>query len=103
MRVLRWLADYWYIPVLAIVAVLGVLWFRTKDPMKWIERELRAIDSARETRAIQIELGAEQATQHVKDKYKAKRETLDAKDEAKVAKLENDPVALAKFLEKVTR
>lgn len=103
MSVLRWLKDYWYIPLLIVGAGLAMLWFRNKAPLDRIKKEFEAIDSARETRAIAIELGAEQASQHVKDKYKAKRETLDAKDTAKATALENDPVALAKFLEKVTR
>lgn len=104
MKVLRFVADFWYIPVLAIGAVLAfVLFPQRKKVMAVLNKELASIDAKRETRAIQLQLGAEQAKQHVTDKYKAKRETLDAEAEAKAQELEHDPVKLSMFLERITR
>lgn len=102
MTVLRWLADYWYIPVLVVGAIILAVVFRQKAAVQKITKELKAIDAKREARAIQLQLGAEQAKQHVTEKYAAKREALDAKAEAKAKELEDDPVALAKFLARVT-
>lgn len=108
MKYLLWLKTYWYIPLLLIVAVFGYVWLRGRrvpayTPMDRIKKELEAIQAAKEAREMRIQLGTEQALQHVKDKYQAKREALDAKQEAKAKTLEQDPVALAKYLERLTR
>jgi len=100
---LRLLTDYWYVPVLVIAVALGFLWWFRRNPIDTIKRELGAIEAAREARAILISEGAEQAAAHVRGKYAAKRAALEAEEEARAAALERDPVALAKYLERLTR
>ena len=106
MSILRWLADYWYIPVLVVGALVGAVVLSRKgrhwSALRKIATELNAIGAKREVREVQLQLGAEQAKQHVKEKYAAKREALDAKAEAKAKELEHDPLALAKYLVRAT-
>lgn len=109
MRALRWVADYWYIPVivlLGVVAVVALFWTGKFDLKKFLDRlgiELASIEAKREARDIKLQLGAEQAKQHVLDKYAEKRKALDEKAEARVKELEDDPEQLAKTLERLTR
>jgi hypothetical protein len=109
MKVLRWLGDYWYIPLILIGGVLATIVFfgRKKfDGATFTKRlgiELGAIEAKREARDVRLQLGAEQAKQHVLDKYAEKRKSLDEKTEARVKELEDDPEALAKALERLTR
>lgn len=108
MKVLTWLKDYWYIPLLVLVVIaLVVLWImsgaRGPSPLQTLTGELDAIESGRKAREDAIKSGNDVAVKAVKEKYGAKMEALDASDKAKVAELERDPVALAKFLERATR
>jgi len=109
MRVLRWLGDFWYIPLIIIgglTAVVFLFWTGRFDLKKFMKRlgiELGAIEAKREARDVRLQLGAEHAKQHVLDKYAEKRKSLDAKTEARVKELEDDPEALAKALERLTR
>lgn len=106
MKILRWIADYWYVPLLLVGVVLGLLFFWKRGkvpPLEGLTKELKAIEAKREARDIQLQLGAEQAKQHVAEKYAEKRKTLDDEAEAKAKELEHDPVALALYLERLTR
>jgi hypothetical protein len=108
MKALYWMKDFWYIPVFILGAgvLLAFMMWRRESVSKILERiktEFSAIDARRETRDIRIQLGAEQAKQHVIDKYAEKRKNLDEKSEARVKALENDPEALAAALERLTR
>lgn len=107
MSALRWLGDYWYVPFLIVIAIVGMVLLNRKSrpfsAVQKITKELGAIEAKREARNVQLQLGAEQAKQHVKEKYAEKRKVLDTKEEAKAQELEDDPVALAKFLERLTR
>lgn len=104
-RALHFLADYWYIP--ALIAGVVLVWILTAGkrapPIGTITRELDAINAKRDARNMQAELGAAAATAKVKAKYAEKWKTLDAEAKAKVEELEDDPVALAVFLERVSR
>jgi urease accessory protein UreF len=106
MRLLRWIADYWYVAFLAVGAVLAVVLLRrlSKDgynPMDRVRLELSAIEAKRETREIQLQQGHDEAVRHVREKYKTKYEALDAKEAARVAELEKDPEKLAKAMAKI--
>lgn len=108
MKVLTWLKDYWYVPLLLLVVVgLVVLWIvsgaRGPSPLKTLTGELDAIESGRKARENAIKSGNDVAVKAVKEKYDAKMEALNEADKAKAAELERDPVALAKFLERATR
>ena len=111
MRVLRWLYDYWYIPFMVLGAVgalvlLVVLRSAGRDagaPFEKVGSELKVIEAGREAREARINQGEAAALQAVNDKYAAKRETLDFHAEAKVKKYENNPVALARAMERASR
>ena len=108
MKALRWAKDYWYVPLLIVVGVglAGILFWKKKSVaglLIHLQTELSAIASQREARDVRLQLGAEQAKQHVLDKYAEKRKSLDAKSEARVKELEDDPEKLAKLLERLTR
>jgi Sec-independent protein translocase protein TatA len=100
------LADYWWIPLLVVGAILVVVFFPKKKGMSALQKianELGAIDAKREAREVKLQLGAEQAKQHVTEKYAERRKQLDDQAEAKAKELEDDPVALAQYLERLTR
>ena len=107
MRFLRFIVDYWYVPFFIVGAIfLMVMLSRKGRPwsaIQKIEKELSAIEAKREARDLRMQLGAEQARQHVLDKYAEQRKNLDAKSEARVKELEDNPEQLAKALERLTR
>ncbi len=97
--------DYWYVPALAFGVLLGwIFWSKwtntpTVPPVEKILKEVAAIGAARETREIAQREGNEEAKKHVADKYAEKRKRLDAEGKLKEKELEDDPVALAKYLD----
>jgi len=107
LKVLLWIKDYWYIPLFVIVVIAGwIVWSRwgvrgQVPPMQKIVDEVHAIGEARKTREIQLTAGAEEAKKHVNEKYAETKKRLDAEGNLKVKELENDPVALAKYLDRV--
>lgn len=105
LKFLRYIGDYWYIPVLFIGAVVVAYFFRKKgfSSATFVANELSVIDAKREVRDIKLQLGAEQAKQHVREKYREKLQRLDAKTLEKVKELEDDPVQLAITLERLSR
>lgn len=103
-----WIVDHWQLPALLVVAVLGWLllrWRRTPSEgiLQTVQGELDIIRAGSKAREMQLQLGTEQTLEHVKDKYAAKTVALDATQQLKVKELEDDPVALAKYLERITR
>lgn len=105
MRILKFLEDYWYIPLLVLGVVVGAIAFRRFDLSIFKARlssELEAIETKREVREIQLQLGTEQAKQHTREKYAAKWKTLDANARAQALELEHDPVKLSLFLGRIT-
>jgi hypothetical protein len=104
-KLLRWLGDYWYIPLIAIGAIFGIIWLRGRAPKGVVDKvqaELGAIAAKREARDLQIQLGHEQAKKHVLEKYAEKRKALDAKQDERIKELEDDPAKLALALERLT-
>lgn len=104
-KILSWVARYWYVPLAVLAAIAAAIWTagrRRQSPVQAISRqvkaELRVVGAEAEVKRIQAELGAEQARQHVKDRYQAELFALDAKQAAEAAALEADPAALARFL-----
>ena len=108
-RALFFLKDYWFIPVLILVAVVGYFTFRKwrgkagENILQPVLDKLRVIQAGSQVRDMQIQMGVEKATAAVKDKYKLQTLALENEQAVKVKELENDPVALAKFLESITR
>lgn len=109
MKALRWLKDYWYIPLAILGALVGLLfWLATRDkgahPMEGVLKELDAIRAKREAREAVLALGEEKARAQVLEKYAAKRQDLDAAGAARIQELENgDLETLAAALERATR
>lgn len=101
--VITWLKDYWYVPLLAIGAILTLFFLPHRGTRNFQKTmtELGAIRSRRETRAVALKDGNEAAKKHVREKYAAKMETLDAQAETKVKELEDDPVALGEYLDRL--
>jgi len=107
MKALRFIVDYWYVPFFIVGAVFLMIVLSRKG-RRWsaiqkIQKELSAIEAKREARDLKLQLGEEQARQHVLDKYAEQRKNLDAKSEARMKELEKDPERLAKVLERLTR
>jgi len=103
-----WIVDHAWLPILIGVAVLGWFFFRWRkaDPkgvLQAVQDEVDIIRAGSAAREMQLQLGTEQTLGYVKDKYAAKTVALDATQQLKVKELEDDPVALAKYLERITR
>lgn len=107
MRTLRWLADYWYVPLLAVgTAVAWVLWNQFSGepklpPLDTIEKEVESIKIKRKVREKQLTKGAEEAKRYVRARHAETLRRLDAEQDAKVKELEHDPVALSRYLDKL--
>lgn len=106
---LRWLADYWYIPLLMVGALLALVFVlptggrRAGNLVKRVQKELDAIEAGRRAREVTAQEGTEAATKRIEERYQAQLAALEAEKRAKAKELEHDPVALAKFLERLTR
>ncbi len=105
-RAFQAIRDYWWIPVFAIGSILLWAIFNRKPgttPLSQTKAELEAIDAKREARSVRLELGAEAAKKHVRDKYQAALEELTVKQAEQAKGLEDDPERLAQLLERATR
>ena len=106
-KVLHLLIDYWYIPALLLGSLVAFWVFRKyrpdKDPLRVVKDELEVIQAGAEARNMAIQLGTKQATEHVKDKYQAKLAALEAQQQVVVKGMEDDPIALARYLERLSR
>lgn len=106
-KIVNWLRDYWQLTLLILVSPLLLLFWITKKsgktPANTLETELAAIKAKQETRKVQLAHGAEKAKRLVMFKYAQKRQSLDAKQRARVKSLENNPEELAALLERLTR
>ena len=108
LKVWHFLLDHWQLPALIVVIVVSWLLFRWRKPdakgvAQDVQAELDIIQAGAKAREMEIQLGTEQTVQNVKDKYAAKTVALDATQMLKVKELEDDPIALARYLERVTR
>ena len=102
-----WCQCYWFVPLaiagVALLAILAIVTRRKDGPqvgtiIESAGKELEVIEAGAEVRRTKAELGHEQAKQLVEQKYAVQKAQLDA-DQAKEAKaLEDDPIALAKYL-----
>lgn len=111
MRVLRWLWDFWYIPFMLLGAAGGivlVIVLRSSgqegaNPFDKLSSELKVIEAGRAAREDRINKGETAALEAVEKKYQVKREELNEKEAAKIKQYEDDPVALARALERASR
>ena len=108
-KALFWFWDHWTIPLLLLVAIVGYFTFRKwrgnlgDAILKPVMDELRIIQAGSQTREMQIKLGAAAASAAVKEKYRVQTLALETEQAARVEELEDDPVSLAKYLERISR
>ena len=110
MRVLFWLKDHWYLPLLAI-ALLGSLMlclvFRTgatpADAKRALDSELEVIRAGAEARRLKAQLGAQQAAEEVRKQHAVAVLALNADQIKEAEALHHDPVALSRFLVRASR
>jgi len=105
MTALRWLLDRWYVPVFLLGAVLAWAMSRGKDraPALALTKELDAIRAGASTRKLVAELGAANARMAIEQAYSVDLRCLEDAQKVRAAELSHDPVALAKFLVRVSR
>lgn len=98
-KALKWIRDYWYVPLFVLAVVLGWVIFRKRGtPIAQTQAELAAIQAGRRIRELEAEAGAEAAKQAAYKDYMDKRAKLSVKQQAQAERLKDDPVALSKFL-----
>jgi hypothetical protein len=106
-KVLDWIKLYWYIPAVVVVAGVAILASaftrrRGTSPVPGIidavTQEVRVIQAGAEVKKVQAELGAVKAQQLVDEQYLAAKDKLTAAQVAEAKTLEDDPVALSRFL-----
>ena len=103
-KVWKFIKAYWYIPVFVIAVILGWVIFRKKGtPIAQTRAELDAIRAGKQAREWQTKLGAEMAKKQIKAKYREALKALDEKQTIQAKELEDDPVALSKFLVRAGR
>ena len=98
MNVLRWLVDRWYIPLIAVAAVLTWVFLRSKPPKAILSTELEAIKAGAQARVVVAEDGAERARAEVLRVHATEVAALDEAQAERAVELAEDPQALAKFL-----
>lgn len=98
-RALRWVGDYYYIPLMVLALILGWVVFRRRGtPLAQTKAELDAIEAGRRAREMEARLGTERAKAKLLEEYNEQVEALDERQAAKAKELADDPQALAKFL-----
>lgn len=102
MAVLYWLKDYWYVPLLLLGAFLLWVCFKSRrNPLVRIQNEIDAIRAGAYARETQQRYGLEEAKERIREKFRAELAKLDEKQTTQAKELEDDPVALARFLVRV--
>jgi hypothetical protein len=93
-----WLRDHgkWLAFVGLAIIVTLILRPRTgkKQLLKAVELESKVIEAKAEARKAQIDLGAEKASQKIKEEHAKVLEQLEEKEQARVKELESNPEAL---------
>ena len=103
---MSWILEYWWILLGALAGVgiwIGIRRKRGKDPDEFAQKEIEVADATAKAQKLEAELGAEKATAKIKEEYKEQREKLDEKETEQVELLAEDPVALARYLERISR
>ena len=107
MKFIQFIKDYWYLPLFAAgVVAAWALWTYWSGgpvlpPLDKIYKEVSAIKAQRLTRETVIIQGTVEAKHQLRGKYAETIRRLDAEQNLKVKELEDDPVALAKFLDRL--
>ena len=99
-----WLSDYG--GLLLAIGGLVLAWYfvrRQAWPTEAIQRELEAVQEAREVRELAADTSADIARAEVERRYKEELQALDEQQKAKAVELRRDPAGLAKFLVRAAR
>lgn len=106
-KVLHFLVDHWYIPLMVLAAIVLALLSgvgrRGFDPSAWVSKELDAIRAGSEARDQAARDGAEAALAKVREDKADALASLDKAQAEKAERLKDDPVALSRFLVRVGR
>lgn len=110
LRAAKWLIDYWYIPFIALGAIVWYLLVcRDKSQgnvhqvFERVSAELEVIEAKQEARDLELTLGHEAAVTEIRRKFTEKRVRLDQQQADKAKELEHDPQQLAKYLSRIGR
>ena len=92
----------WWHAVAAFGAALlvSILWRR--DPFRQLDRELRGIDEAIETKKTMLRHGAEAARLEVEAKHADAIERFDEWQVVEARSMRDDPVALARWINRIS-
>lgn len=108
MKVLRWIAAHWKLPLI-VVGALATWYLVTRKrrpditPAAAVQRELQAVQAAAKISATQAEQGAAAARAEVEQTYAQQLAQLDETQKQQAAQLADDPAGLAKFLIKAAQ
>ena len=102
-RAWEWLKKYWYVPLTAVAAILGVIGGalvqrRFNSPTDRVKDELKAIDAAAETAKVVQKEGVEAATKQLEETHAETIKELDKSAAAKAERLRSNPTRLSKHL-----
>jgi hypothetical protein len=100
-RILRWLKRHWYIPLLAIVGIVGFIFGVFRSPGEAVQRELHAIKAGEKARLDAIDRGVAAAIAQTNIDYQETIRKLNEKQRRKLDRLLGDPAERVRFLERV--
>lgn len=94
--------KYVYGVVAGVVVGLffAILYFR--NPLKQVKLEFDAIEAARAAKQEVLDKGAEAVRKQIEAEHAETIKAFNAEQEATLSKLRNDPVALARWLTRVS-
>lgn len=98
---MRWWQWIWA-PVIILFGIMAALYLR-RNPLKQIRREFKAVDAATEARKTTIKHGAYRARQEVEEKHADIMEKLEEHQQIQAYALGSNPVALAKYLNRIAK
>lgn len=103
-----WLKDHWRLVAIGLGLLAGgVLLLAVPDSREWVLRlldaELREVSAVQRVRQLEAEAGTKAALADVQKKYADKIAALDPAAKVRAAQLEDDPVELARLIERRTR
>lgn len=102
LQAVKWLAERWYLPVIALAGVVGwMLGFRRETPQEVVETELKRIEQKQAVRRVTIQRGAEVANELLNFQYRQAISKLDTEQAEELERLLADPVSRLDYLRRV--
>jgi hypothetical protein len=103
-KVLRWLAQHWYLPLVAIAAVLGSLVTlvltdrRPESPRDRLDAELEAIKAGERAQTQAALTSVEDAVRRAEEEHADAIQAMDHRQFARAERLRGNPRALSRHL-----